>query len=501
MAHRRHILALVHFIIGVVRTLRDLRAYMDELESLGHVARVKRPVDLRHELAAVQWEAEKQLLQAVIFENAGRPSSRVVGNLFLAPLRTGIQPTVPMLEELRSMLAGLRKPGIVYPVWSSNDMFLQVYKDIESAVMTGLANPRPPVEVHPDWPVTYIGDEVDLLAQIPIPWYFREDAGHYLTAAVTVARDAETGFHNAGIYRIQVAGKNRLAMMVNAKRDLLSIIYDAARRDQPLMVAIAVGLSPEMLVAATMSVPFGMSEYDVAGGLAGEPYQIAPSTEADLMLPADAEFIIEGLIRPGTRVKEGPFTEYDLIASQTTDGYEVEVTAIRTKPDPIFHSLVCTSLEMVSLIMPLGMTEMAKTRDFVRLITPNVKDMFMLPGVPGTGLAVSLYKQTEAEPLDVLRALFAFSARLKRIVVVDDDVDVYDPFDVQWAVDTRVVSQRDIMVLEATAEYTDSARVGDFSVKMGIDATRKRGHEHRLVRSDLSFTRSVALHDYVEPLA
>jgi 2,5-furandicarboxylate decarboxylase 1 len=245
-----------------------------------------------------------------------------------------------------------------------------------------------------------------------------------------------------------------------------------------------------------MSVPFGTSEYAVAGGLAGSPYAISQAPATDLVVPSEAEYLIEGIIRPEQRVLEGPFTEYDLIASQTTESFCIEVNAIRTKEDPIFHSLVCTSLEMVSLIMPLGMTELAKTRRFVDQITPNVKDLFMLPGVPGTGLVVSVFKQSEAEPLDVLRALFAFSARFKRIVVVDDDIDIYDPFDVQWAVDTRVVSLRDVMVIEATAELTDSARVGDFSVKVGIDATRKGGHKHRLTRSDLGFTKAIELADY-----
>lgn len=478
--------------------MRDLRTYLNELESLGHVKNIQRPVHLRHELAAVQWKIERTLLQAVLFERNDNGPSRIAGNLFLAPLRTGIQPSVPMMPELASLYSGLRRPGIVYPIWSTNEMFLQVYREIEVAVMSGLGNPRSPVAVNANWKYTYTGKEINLLNQVPAPWYFKEDAGRYLTAAVTIARDQETGYHNAGIYRIQMLDEKRLAIMVNAKRDLLSIIYGAARMGKHLPVAIAVGVSPAMLVAATMSVPYGRSEYDVAGGLAGESYPVAAATAEDLMVPADAEYIIEGIIRPDVRVKEGPFTEYDLIASQVTDGFCIEVTAIRTKEDPIFHSLVCTSLEMVSLIMPLGMTELAKTRDFLKHITLNVKDMFMLPGVPGTGLVVSLYKQTEAEPLDVLRSLFAFSARFKRIVVVDDDIDIYDPFDVQWAVDTRVNALRDVMVLEATGELTDAARVGDFSVKVGIDATRKRGHIHRLCRSDTAFMNAVDLKDFMD---
>ena len=477
--------------------MRDFRGYLSELESLEHMVEVNRSVALRHELCAIQWRIEREQMKAVMFARNDRGPRRVAGNLFLAPLRTGIQPTVPFSPELLGLVSGLRKPGIVYPLWATNDMFLQAYQELEQTVVGGLEKRRAPVVVAAHWPHNYEGSKVRLSEQVPAPWYFKEDAGHYLSAAVTIVRDPETGYINAGIYRIQVLDDKRLGIMVNAKRDMLGIIQRTARTGKPVEVAIVVGVAPEMLVAATMSVPYGTSEYDVAGGLAGEAYPISEAKCAELLVPSDAEYLIEGTIDPNVRVMEGPYTEYDLIASQVTEGFCIEVKAVRTKEDPIFHSLVCTSLEMISLIMPLGMTELAKTRTFIKQISPNVKDLFMLPGVPGTGLAVSLYKQSEAEPLDVLRALFAFSARLKRIVIVDDDIDIYDPYDVQWAVDTRVRATQDIMVLEATGEYTDAARVGDFSVKMGIDATRKRAHGHRLLRSDLSFMDGFDLGSYV----
>lgn len=475
----------------------NIRDYLNELEALGHVVHVQKAVNTVHELADVQWQIEKKTGKAVIFENVDDRNCRVCGNLFLVPLRTGIMPTIPMMPELAALLTGMRKPGIVYPLWAENEMFLNVYREVENTVMHGLNNPISPVTREREWSTSIIGEQVNILENIPIPWYFKEDAGRYLTVAVTIIKDPESDYVNAGIYRIQVLDHNHLALMVNEKRDLRSLIYAAGRLGKRIEVAIVVGLSPEILVAATMSVPFGRSEYDVAGGLSGSPYGITNGITVDIPVPAEAEYLIEGYIEPNVRVKEGPFTEYDLIASQVTDSFCVNVTGIHSKEDPLFHSLVCTSLEMISLIMPLGMTEMAKTRDFLKHITPNVKDIFMLPGVPGTGLAVSIYKQSEAEPLDILRGLFAFSARLKRIVVVDDDIDIYDPFDVQWAIDTRVVNPRDFMVLEAAAEYTDAARVGAFSVKLGIDATRKEGHIHRLTRSSLSGAEQIDLAEYL----
>lgn len=474
----------------------NIRDYLNELEALGHIVHVQKAVSTVHELADVQWQIEKKTGKAVIFENVDNRNYRVCGNLFLVPLRTGIMPTIPMMPELAMLLTGMRKPGIVYPLWAGNEMFLNVYREVENTVMHGLNNLVPPVAIKGEWSKNIVGEEVNILENIPIPWYFREDAGRYLTVAVTIIKDPESNYVNAGIYRIQVLDRNRLALMINEKRDIRSLIYTAGRLGKRIEVAIAVGLSPEMLVAATMSVPFGTSEYDIAGGLSGSPYGITDGITVGISVPAEAEYLIEGYIEPNIRVKEGPFTEYDLIASQVTDSFCVNVTGIHTKEDPLFHSLVCTSLEMISLIMPLGVTEMAKTRDFLKYITPNVKEIFMLPGVPGTGLAVSIYKQSEAEPLDILRGLFAFSARLKRIVVVDDDIDIYDPFDVQWAIDTRVVSSRDFMVLEATAELTDAARIGAFSVKLGIDATRKKGHIHCLTRSSLSEAEQIDLSAY-----
>jgi 2,5-furandicarboxylate decarboxylase 1 len=475
----------------------DLRDYLNELEALGHVARVQRSVSRLHELPNVQWQIEKKTGKAVIFENVDDRNRRVCGNLFLVPLRTGVTPIIPMMPELAALLAGMRKPGIVYPLWTGNEMYLGLYREIEKAVLHSLNNPLPPIIRQGNWDISITGERVDVLEHIPVPWYFKEDAGCYFTAAVTVMKDPESDYVNAGIYRIQVLDHNRLAVMINRKRDARSLISSAGRLGKKIQVAIAVGLSPEMLVAATMSVPFGRSEYDIAGGLARSPYGIANGITVNFQVPAEAEYLIEGYIEPSVRVKEGPFTEYDLIASQVTDSYCVNVTGIHYKENPLFHSLVCTSLEMVSLIMPLGMTEMAKTRDFLKHISSNVKDIFMLPGVPGTGLVVAIYKESDAEPLSIVHGLFAFSARLKRIVIVDDDIDIYDPFDVQWAIDTRVVSTRDFAVVEATAEFTDSARVGAFSVKLGIDATKKAGHIHRFARSSLAGVESINIFEYL----
>jgi 2,5-furandicarboxylate decarboxylase 1 len=465
--------------------VRGLRGYLEELEENGHVVHVRAPVDIKHELASVQWTIEKNRGRAVVFDNVNGYDCAVVGNLFLIPFRMGITPTLPWTDDLLNLIQGIKKPGIVYPLWATNDLFMPIFRQVESVVLAGLRQPLTPVRAEAAPRRVLTGDAVDLMAELPAPHYYREDGGHYLTAAVMSARDPQSGRINAGIYRIQVAGPRRLIAMVNLKRDLYSFLTRAKRLEQALEVTISIGVPPALMIASTMSVPSDLSEFDVAGGLAGHPLTVAHAHTVDLPVPADAEIVIEGRIEPGTRVTEGPFTEYDMLASQRSNGFPIEVTCVQVRERALFHSLVCPSQEMLSVIMCLGITEMLHARNLLAMITPNLKDLWLLPGVSGVGLVVSLYKEHEAEPQEVVHALFAFSARFKRIIVVDDDIDIHDPYDVQWAVDTRVAYDRDVMVLSATGEYTDPARIGDFSLKVGIDATRKAGHPNRFIRTDV----------------
>lgn len=477
----------------------DFRKFLAELESTDHVVKIKKPVDIKYELAAIQWRIEKDLCKVVFFENVKGYDVKVAGNLYLIPLRMGITPTIPMIEEMLSIYRSMKKPGILYPLWATNDMIIQMYKEIEELVVKGLKNPSKP-KLRDDTPLTTTikKDKINVLKVLPIPKYFKEDGGHYITTGVTIAKDPDSDFVNAGVYRIEVIDKDKLAMMVNVKRDLRSLLAKARRKNQRLEVAVAIGVRPEILIASAMSVPYGTGEFDVAGGIAEHPVDLTSGQTIQLSIPSDSEIVIEGFIDPQKEVSEGPFTEYDLLASRKTKGFLINVTAIRFRDDPIYHSLVCTSMEMVSLILPLGVTEMMNAKKFLREVTPNIKDVWMLPGVPGVGMAISIDKEHVGEPQEIIHALFAYSARLKRVIVVDDDIDIYDPFEVQWAIDTRVCYRRDVIILEATGEITDAARVGEYSVKMGIDATKKKEHPSKFERSDISQFENVNLNEILK---
>ena len=272
--------------------MNEFRSYLDELESRGHVVRITKPVEVGNELAAIQWQVERQMHKAVIFENVRGYDAQVVGNLYLLPLRMGITPTIPMMEEFLEVYASLKKPGIVYPVWAANDMWMQMYREVEEVVVNGLKNPVEPVQINNTDLMHSVTSNIDILAQLPIPKYFSQDAGHYITTGVTIARDPETKYVNAGIYRIQVIDKDKLAVMVNVKRDMLCLLNSAQRRNSKLDVAIAIGVCPQLMIAATMSAPYGQSELHVAGGLASQPLELIPGQTVDLCVPAHAEIIL-----------------------------------------------------------------------------------------------------------------------------------------------------------------------------------------------------------------
>jgi len=324
---------------------------------------------------------------------------------------------------------------------------------------------------------------IDILKLIPIPKYFREDAGHYITCGITIARDPETSYLNSGVYRIQVIDKDKLAIMADVKSDLRRIILKGSQTNTNIQVAIAIGVRPEILHSSSMRAAYGLSEFDIAGGLIETPVILTQGLTVDVDIPYDSEIVIEGEIDPTINVEEGPFTEYGFIASRSSNSYLIKIKAIRFRDAPVYHSLVVSSMEMTALLIPTGVTEIMQSKKLVSQITPCVKDIWALPGIPSAGMAVSIDKTNDAQPRDIMMALFSRSPQLKRIVVVDSDINIYDPTEVQWAIDTRVGKEEDIFLTSGSGSIPDTARIGDFTLKIGFDATKKKGRFTNFNRS------------------
>jgi 2,5-furandicarboxylate decarboxylase 1 len=346
-------------------------------------------------------------------------------------------------------------------------------------------------------------DALDLHALLPIPTHSEHDNGPYITAGLVIARNPATGVQNVSINRIQVHGKDRMAILM-LPRHLLAFYKAAEARDQPLEVAVVIGADPLTLLASQAITPIDHDELEIAGALHGAPLPVVKCVTNEVRVPAGAEIVIEGRLLPKVREPEGPFGEFPKYYSAQENREVIAVDAVTTRANPIYHTIVPAEMEHLLLgAIPREATMLAHLqRSF-----PGVLDVHLsVGGVGRYHLFVKFRKQREGEPKNVILGAFGAHYDIKQVIVVDDDVEVHDPQQVEWAVATRFQADRDLVVIAGAqgsvldpsttvaGEMHRTAADGDepapahlqgIGAKMGLDATRPvayRGHVFTKVR-------------------
>jgi UbiD family decarboxylase len=242
-------------------------------------------------------------------------------------------------------------------------------------------------------------------------------------------------------------------------------------------VAIAIGVSPIVILGSQARVPFGFDELTVAGGLAGTPVELVPCHTVELHVPADSEIVIEGEFDPNVLEPEGVFAEYPGYYGPIPLTPVIEVKAITHRKNPIFLAgLTGKPATENHYLRALPMeTELFH---YSRRVSENVRDVYMLPGGATFMAAVSILQTRPFEARQVLLAMLASRARCKYVVAVDDDVDIHNPNDVLWAIATRSQPDKDVILVSDVplCELDPSAKYGG-SGAMAIDATKPFGEE------------------------
>ena len=312
--------------------------------------------------------------------------------------------------------------------------------------------------------------EVRLLEALPIPVHNEHDAGSYITAGLVIAANPVTGDQNVSINRLQITGADRMGVLM-LPRDLHRF-YDAAEGNgDALPVAVAIGVDPLTLLASQAIVPINFDELGVAGGLHGKPLRVVKCVTNDVRVPADAEIVIEGRLLPHTREKEGPFGEFPQYYGPAGDRQVIVVDAITRRTDALFHTIVPAAMEHLLLG---AIPREASLLTHLRRSFPSVLDVRLSRGgVCRYHLNVQIEKRWEGEPKNILLGAFAGHPDIKRVVVVDQDVDVHDAEAVEWAVATRFQASRDLVVVErAQGSRLDPSADDGLVDKMGLDATK-----------------------------
>jgi 2,5-furandicarboxylate decarboxylase 1 len=416
---------------------RSLRDWLDRLAASGRLSVARPGIGLRHEAAAVANRLDGR--SATLFPRpGGRPGTIVSG-----------------LVSSRAWMAEA--------LGTSEDRLIAQFQ-------RACAEPLPwrERETGPAQEVVHRSD-IDILRILPVPTLNEHDSGPYISAGLMISRDPETGAQNVAILRCQVSGPDRIGVLV-LPRHTDNFYRKAEAAGRGLEVALVVGVDPACLLASQAIVPLGHDELEIAGALTGAPLDVVKCLTNDVRVPATAEIVIEGRILPEVRELEGPFGEFPQYYGERAKRHVMTVDAVTHRENPIFHMIVGGGLEHLLLgAIPREATILASLqRSF-----PGVEDVHLsLGGVGRYHLYVKLRKSQEGEAKNVLLGAFAAHYDIKHAVVVDTDVDIHDPQEVEWAVSTRFQADRDLVVIAGSqgSKLDPSTRDG-VGAKMGLDAT------------------------------
>lgn len=424
----------------------DLRSFLTLLQSRGELLKINHEVQSRYEITAVLKEALKlEGAPAVLFNKVkGYAGQKVVGNLLAnrEKLALALDCTV---RELR-------------------DTYLEKrHTNLEPVIVKETAPCQEEI----------VSGEPDLPALLPAPVFHEGDSGPYLTAGVLIAADPVTGMLNTGIHRLELKGKNRLGVFI-ANPPLTNYLSIAEEKGQALPVVVALGVHPAELLAAAVSIKKDIkSKLNLAGALAGRPVQLAAAKTTDLLVPAQAEIILEGSILPGVREKEGPFGESSgyYFAAQSP---VIEIKTVTFRREPILSVIPPWGAETDTILSAFSGAEL--WQELNRLI-PEVLNVAFLPGsltFQGVIQVASSLPQQEIRRL--MHLALNLDRRLKHVFVVDEDVDIYDPREVLWALATRFQGNCDLLSIPGLEGYVidPSVEKGE-TTKLGFDATARPG--------------------------
>jgi 2,5-furandicarboxylate decarboxylase 1 len=444
----------------------NFRQFLDRLRQTGELVDLHQPVDIRHIATLVD-----QASTALFFHN-------VIG--YDMPVVSGIIRS----RDRATMALGCER-----------------YSEIEQKLKAAIDKPIPPrlVKSSPTREVTFVGDDVDLY-KLPIPMSSIYDGGPMITAGVVIARDPELGV-NSGVYRFIVKEKSLTGIDIVTPNNMRLFAQRALGRGEPLPISISIGTHPIEITGSGYRAPLGVDEMAIAGGLRGVPVELAPCQTIDVPYIADAEIVLEAEILPtGWTWPEGRFGEFTRLMGGLHWNPLVRIKAISMRKDAIYYNLHMP-WENTWLAAP---TRYAQIRQALKTAGVEVKDINVTLGGCAFWHAVISIRKNPGEGKNALLAALSVMD-LKHVVVVDDDIDIFDPTDVEWAIATRVQGDKDVMIVtNARAKPLDPSLPQGFGVvptgaKVGIDATIPEGipREH-YERITYAYAERARIGDYVD---
>jgi len=450
---------------------KDLRGFIQLLETRGQLRRITTEVDPDLEVA----EIANRMLQAggpgLVFENVKGSPFPVAVNLMGTVERIcwAMNMEAPLeLEDLGRKLAMLQQPKPPKKISQAID-FGKVLFDVLKAKPG--RNFFPPCQ-----DVVIQGDDLDL-NQLPLLRPYPGDAGKIITLGLVITKDCETGTPNVGVYRLQLQSKTTMTVHWLSVRGGARHLRKAAEQGKKLEVAIALGVDPLIIMAAATPIPVDLSEWLFAGLYGGSGVALAKCKTVDLEVPADSEFVIEGTITPGEMLPDGPFGDHMGYYGGVEDSPLVRFHCLTHRKNPVYLTTFSGRPPKEEAMMAIALN-----RIYTPILRQQVSEItdFFLP-MEALSYKAAIISIDKAYPGQAKRAALAFWSALpqftytKFVIVVDKSINIRDPRQVVWAISSKVDPVRDVFILPETPFDTldfASEKIG-LGGRMGIDATTK----------------------------
>lgn len=452
---------------------QDLRAFIAYLEKHHQLKRIETSVDPYLEMTEICDRVLCRGGPAILFENPKGYHTPVLANLFGTEQRVALgmgKKHSCELREVGELLAYLRQPDPpkgLKDAWSKAPIFKQLLN------MGAKTISRAPCQQH-----VQTGDKVDLY-QLPIQTCWPEDVGPLITWPLVITRGPHKERQNLGVYRLQVIARNKVIMRWLAHRGgaLDCKAFQQLYPGERYPVSVALGADPATILGAVTPVPDTLSEFAFAGLLRGDKTVVTQSLSNDLMVPATAEYVLEGYIEPGEMAEEGPFGDHTGYYNEVETFPVFTITHLTHRDSPIYHSTYTGRPPDEPAVLGLALNEV-----FIPLLQkqfPEIVDFYLPPEGCSYRLAVvTIKKQYPGHAKPIMMGVWSFLRQFmytKCIIVADNDINARHWPDVIWALTTRMDPQRDCLIIDNTPiDYLDFASpVSGLGSKIGFDATHK----------------------------
>jgi 4-hydroxy-3-polyprenylbenzoate decarboxylase len=446
---------------------QSLRAFADALRKAGELKVVTASVDPQLEISEITDRVVKAGGPALLFSNVTGSNFPVLTNQFGTRRRMAMALGVADLDEVSTRMR--RLIDFTPPSGSLVEKLCGVLR------FAPLANAIPKIRNSGSVHDVVITDPD--LTKLPVLTTWPLDAGPFITLPLVITKDPRTGRFNVGMYRMQIFNATETGMHWQRHKHGRA---HAAAWGSKIPVAVAIGTEPVLTYAATAPLPPLLDEFAFAGLLRGKPVELVPAKSLDLMVPADAEFVLEGYVDNDDLRLEGPFGDHTGVYSPADRYPTFHLTCITHRRDPIYAATVVGKPPMEDAW--LGKATERIFLPLLQTMLPEVVDM-NLPVEGGFhNLAiVSIRKSYPGQAKKVMNALWGLGHMMmltRVLIVVDDDIDVADPRAVAWFVLNNLSPERDVVMMPGPVDDLDH---GSYSVaygtKIGIDATRKDASE------------------------